>query len=135
MTSNSRICYIKTTLINSIPNVLKILFISSNNYSLFKTGLISVNHLNNALSNKLHNNLISYNSRKLEWKNISDILSFLTESLIESLSVHMYDGTLENQHMRNFNNTKLIDFIYSDLKNTNDYLQIINNIMEFSDIK
>ncbi|CAG8788062.1 6210_t:CDS:1, partial [Cetraspora pellucida] len=52
-----------------------------------------------------------------------------------SLSVHMYDGTLENQHMRNFNNTKLIDFISSDLKNTDDYLQIINNLIKFSDIK
>ncbi|CAG8764236.1 8853_t:CDS:2, partial [Racocetra fulgida] len=74
-----------------ISNILKILFVSSNNVSLFKTGLISINHLNNALSNELRNNLISYNSRKLEWKNISDILSLSTESLIESLSVHMYD--------------------------------------------
>ncbi|CAG8831473.1 19836_t:CDS:1, partial [Racocetra persica] len=52
-----------------------------------------------------------------------------------SLSVHMYDGTLENQHMRYFNNTKLIDFIPSNLKNTDDYLQIINTLIEFSNIK
>ncbi|CAG8724120.1 13865_t:CDS:1, partial [Cetraspora pellucida] len=135
MTSNNRICHMATTLINSTSNILKIPFISSNNISLFESGLISINHLNNALSNELRNNLISYNSRKLEWKNVSDILILSTESLIESLSVHMYDGTLENQHMRNFNNTKLIDFISSDLKNTDDYLQIINNLIKFSDIK
>ncbi|CAG8790769.1 19125_t:CDS:1, partial [Dentiscutata erythropus] len=41
MTSNSRICHMATTLINSMPNILKIPFISSNNFSVFKSGLIS----------------------------------------------------------------------------------------------
>ncbi|CAG8818454.1 23235_t:CDS:2, partial [Dentiscutata erythropus] len=122
ITSNSKICHIATTLINSMSNVLKIPFISSNNFSVFKSGLISVSHLNNALSNELRNNLISCNSCKLEWNNISDIITFLAESLIESLLVHIYDGTFENQHMRNFNNTKLIDFTSFDLKTTDNYL-------------
>ncbi|CAG8464012.1 21243_t:CDS:2 [Cetraspora pellucida] len=108
MTSNNRICHMTTTLINNMPDILKISFVSSNNISLFKSGLISINHLNNALANELCNNLISYNSRKLEWKNILDILTFSAESLIESLSVHMYDDyeKHENKFISSFLKTK-----------------------------
>ena len=46
----------------------------------------------------------------------------------------MYDSLPSSNH-RSFNNTKLIDFVESNLKNANDYLKNIKTFIEIPQIK
>ena len=67
----------------------------------------------------------------LNWLNI---VHLSRESFAESLSIHMYYSLPSSNH-QSFSNTKLIDFIESNLKNANDYLKNIKTFIEIPQIK
>ena len=67
----------------------------------------------------------SYNVCKPLWRNkVPDILTFSDKDLANSLTVNSYDISLEAHHKRDFKNTKLIDFKESNLKNSEEYLNV-----------
>lgn len=75
---------------------------------------------------------VSYNTRKSTWNQLPDISTLSEAELIESLIVHSYDADITEKRIRSFNSTKLIDFIPTDLKNTNDYLKALNKFIGYA---
>jgi hypothetical protein len=74
---------------------------------------------------------VSYNARKSTWSQLPDISTLSEAGLIESLTIHSYDADITEKHIRNFNSTKLIDFIPTNLKNTDDYLKALNRFITY----
>ena len=74
---------------------------------------------------------ISYNTRKSTWNQLPDVSTLNEAELIESLTIHSYDADLSEKHIRSFSSAKLIDFIPTDLKNTEDYLKALNEFIGY----
>jgi len=127
MSTNSKILHMATTLINTPPNIPAIL----NNVNVHQTGLLDARRINFTFNRNYRNLFISYNNQKLNWLNIVHLSQ---ESFTESLLIHMYDSLPSSNH-QSFSNTKLIDFVESNLKNANDYLKNIKQFMETLQIK
>jgi hypothetical protein len=71
----------------------------------------------------------SYNLEKANWKEISDLIKFDEPELIQSLVVHSYDIDIYEKYGRKFTQTKLVDFVELDLKNTKNYLQAVDSFI------
>ena len=115
-----------TTLINmpSIPALFS-------NTSVHQNGLLDARRIHNIFNQNFEKLFITYNDQKLSGLNINN-LTLSPNDLVESLSIHMYDTSSNH---RSFNNTKLIDFVESNLKNANDYLKNIKTFIEIPQIK
>ncbi|RGB39828.1 hypothetical protein C1646_754070 [Rhizophagus diaphanus] len=58
------------------------------------------------------------------------------DNLIDSLVLHSYDADLMKKHSkRSFNSTKLIEFLFQNLKNTNDYLKSLGKFFRIPEIQ
>ncbi|CAI2201685.1 9367_t:CDS:2, partial [Funneliformis geosporum] len=75
---------------------------------------------------------VSYNTRKSIWNKLPDISTFGEADLIENLTIYSYDA---EKHIRSFDNTKLIDFIPTNLKNSEDYLKALGKFVELPKIQ
>lgn len=122
-----------TLLINTSSNITPIPFFSNNNYSVHNPNGIEASVIKNALVNQYMITFnVSYNTRKSTWNQLPDISTLSEAELIESLIVHSYDADITEKRIRSFNSTKLIDFIPTDLKNTNDYLKALNKFIGYA---
>ena len=110
-----------TTLIN-MPSI--------SNTSVHQNGLLDARRIHNIFNQNFEKLFITYNDQKLSGLNTNN-LTLSPNDLVESLSIHMYDTS----NHRSFSNTKLIDFIESNLKNANDYLKNIKTFIEIPQIK
>jgi hypothetical protein len=122
-----------TTLsINTSSNIAPIPFFSSSNYSVHNPNSIEAFIIKEVLVNQYMVTFnVSYNTRKSTWSQLPDILTLSEAELIESLTIHSYDADITEKHIRNFNSTKLIDFIPTNLKNTDDYLKALNRFITY----
>ncbi|CAB4408461.1 unnamed protein product [Rhizophagus irregularis] len=126
----SRIAHMATLLINTLSNSALIPFFSSNNYSVHNPNGIKAFIIKKALVNQYMVTFnVSYNARKSTWSQLPDISILSKAELIESLTIYSYDADITEKHIRNFNFTKLIDFILTNLKNTDDYLKALNRFI------
>ena len=131
-TSLSRIAHMATLLINTSSNVIPIPFFSNNNHSVHNPNGIEASVIKEALVNQYMMTFnISYNARKSNWNQLPDISVLNEAELIESLIIHSYDADITEKHIRSFNSTKLIDFILTNLKNTEDYLKTLNKFIGY----
>jgi hypothetical protein len=132
MTSTDKICHMATTLINS-SSLLAIPYLSpNNNHSPYwNNGLINSQLLKYSFSEIMSEMSNSYNVCKPLWRNkVPDILTLSEKSLIDSLTIHSYNISLEIHHKRNFGNTKLVDFKESKLKNSEEYLSVFAHFIK-----
>ena len=130
-TSLSRIAHMATLLINTSPNIAPIpLF--SNNHSVYNPNDVEASIIKEVLVNQYMVTFnISYNTRKSTWNHLPDVSTLSEAELIETLTIHSYDADISEKHIRNFCSTKLIDFIPTDLKNTDDYLNALNKFIGY----
>jgi len=121
-----------TLLINVSNITAPIPFFSANNCSIHNPHGVEAIRIKEALLNQYMTTFsVSYNTRKSTWNQLSNILTLDEAELIESLTVHSYDADISEKRIRSFNTTKLIDFIPTDLKNTNDYLKSLKKFVMF----
>ena len=73
----------------------------------------------------------SYNKRKGSWNQLPDISTLNEAELIESVMVHLYYTNISKKHIKSFNITKLVDFIPTNLKNTDDYLKALDKFVRY----
>lgn len=131
-TSLSRIAHMATLLINTSSNIAPVPFFSNNNHSVHNPNGIEASLIKRTLINQYMMTFnVSYNTRKSTWNQLPDVSTIGEAELIESLTIHSYDADLSEKHIRNFSSTKLIDFIPSNLKNTEDYLKALNEFMGY----
>jgi len=69
----------------------------------------------------------SYNSIKSNW-NLAYLINDNTD-LIENLTIHSYDADISEKYHRKFDQTKLVDCIELDLKNTKNYMQAVQTFI------
>jgi len=123
ITSSSQICHMATTLIN-ISKIPAVPSYSPDNNKIHQNGLIDANKLKS-----------EFKIIMKKYKFTDNILKNNNESLSpssQSTSTHSHD---ENSTKRSFNNTKLFDFVQSNLKSTDDYLNILKNFVNTPEIK
>ena len=123
ITSSSQICHMATTLIN-IPKIPTVPSYSPDNNKIHQNGLIGANKLKS-----------EFKIIMKKYKFTHNILKNNNESLSpssQSTSTHSHD---ENSTKRSFNNTKLFDSVQSNLKSTDDYLNILKNFVNTPEIK
>lgn len=71
----------------------------------------------------------SYNLVKENWGMVPNMIMMDEAELLESLIVHSYDLDLFEKYGHKFNQTKLVDCIELNLKNTENYLQAIESFI------
>ncbi|GET64460.1 hypothetical protein GLOIN_2v1830060 [Rhizophagus irregularis DAOM 181602=DAOM 197198] len=77
----------------------------------------------------------SYNSEKSSWNWASDLVVVDETEIIERLTIHSYDSDISEKYQRKFNQTKLVDCIELDLKNTKNYIQAANTFLRLPETK
>ncbi|CAG8682987.1 9209_t:CDS:2, partial [Cetraspora pellucida] len=56
------------------------------------------------------------------------------QGLIENLTIHSYNADIIEKYHQNFNQTKLIDCIELDLKNTKNYIEAVKTFLSLSEV-
>ncbi|CAG8494979.1 7721_t:CDS:2 [Dentiscutata erythropus] len=78
----------------------------------------------------------SYTDRKKEWNSIQEITNLSDDTLIDSLTIHIYDSDIaERKEERAMKDVKLVDLIPLDLYSMNDYLKAIDTYTRLQPIK
>ena len=126
--------HMTTILVNTIM-ASAIPFFSTNNFSVYESGMVNSLRLQCILQVEINNLGFSYNQRKDLWPMVKSLSNESEEQLIDSLIVHSYDADVGAKKVRHLNNTKLVDFISLNLKNTRDYLNAVNILIRLVFLK
>ena len=130
-TSLSRIAHMATLLINTSDTV-PIPFFSNNNHGIHNPNGVEASRIKEVLINRYMTTFnVSYNARKNTWNKLPDISTLGEVDLIEYLTIHSYDADITEKHIRSFDSTKLVDFIPTNLKNTDDYLKALSKFVGY----
>ena len=123
-----------TILVNTIM-APAIPFFSTNNFSVHESGMVDSLRLQHILQIEINHLGFSYNQRKYSWPMVESLSNESEEQLIDSLIIHSYDGDVATKKVHHLNNTKLVDFISLNLKNTRDYLNAIDVLIRLVFLK
>lgn len=104
-------------------------YYSDNKISIHNPNGVDPIILKNMLSDYMISMGKSYNLAKDNWVMVPNMIMMDEAELLESLIVHSYDLDLFEQYGRKFNQTKLVDCIELNLKNTENYLQAIESFI------